>query len=93
MLKDNPAKAEEIAKKLANGYSDHSACINAKEATRIGLNVAVLEGEQREIIWKINKAVVRKSDILAKRAQEDVRRQIKELPPGILDEAKKQHRV
>lgn len=88
MLKDNPQKAKDIAQKLSEGYADHGACINAKEAKNIGLNVDVLSGESREIIWKIHRLAVEQSKIIAEREKEEMKKRIKDLPPSLLDETK-----
>jgi ClpP class serine protease len=88
MLKDNPQKAKEIAQKLSEGYADHGACINAKEAKNIGLNVDILNGETREIVWKIHKLLIEQSNIIAEQEQEQMKKKIKELPPGLIDETR-----
>ncbi len=85
MLKDDKEKAKDIAKKLTEGYADHGACINAKEAINIGLKVDIIEGDQRQLIWNLHRLSVKKSDQEANKKREQMKKTIKDLPPGILN--------
>ena len=55
MLKDNPQTAEEISRRLVEGYSAHSFCINTDEVRELGLTLEDMSSDQLEIIWKIHK--------------------------------------
>lgn len=55
MLKDNLKVAEEISRKLVEGYSAHSFCINIDEVRELGLTLEDMSSDQLEIVWKIHK--------------------------------------
>jgi len=57
MFKNDPSKAREIAKKLVEGYSYHGRCINFAECQRIGLNVKMVDNEERKAIYDVYRAI------------------------------------
>ena len=54
MLKDNLKAAEEISRRLVEGYSAHSFCINIDEVRELGLTLEYMSSDQLEIVWKIH---------------------------------------
>ena len=54
MLKDDLKAAEEISRKLVEGYSAHSFCINIDEVRELGLTLEDMSSDQLEIVWKIH---------------------------------------
>ena len=54
MLKDNLKAAEEISRRLVEGYSAHSFCINIDEVRELGLTLEDMSSDQLEIVWKIH---------------------------------------
>lgn len=78
-------RAQDIAKRLTEGYADHGFCINLEEARTIGLVVDELTGDQLAIAWRIHRLNSERTAILRRQHEEEVRQKIKDLPPGILD--------
>lgn len=78
-------RAEQIAKRLTEGYADHGFCINLEEAKNIGLIAEELQGDQMEVAWRIHRLNSQRADVLRKKREEEVRQKIKDLPPGILE--------
>ncbi len=88
MLRRDPnaaTRAQDIAKRLTEGYADHGFCINVEEAKNIGLVAEELEGDQLKIAWRIHRLNSERAAILRKHREEEVRQKIKDLPPAILD--------
>lgn len=54
MLKDDQKTAKEISRKLVEGYSAHSFCINIDEVGELGLTLEYMSSDQLEIVWKIH---------------------------------------
>ena len=86
MLKDDPAKASEIAVRLTEGYADHGFCINIDEATTLGLVVKGLSANQLEIVWGIHKLARKRSDLQDAKRKKEMAERLRELPPELLDE-------
>jgi hypothetical protein len=76
-----------IATRLTRGYADHGFCINFDEVKTLGLNVFELEGEVLDIVWEIRKLNQERQNLRDKVREQEVLEMIKNLPPGLLDEA------
>ena len=55
MLKGDSKKVAEISRRLVEGYSAHSFCINIDEVRELGLTLEDMSSDQLEIVWKIHK--------------------------------------
>lgn len=79
------ATPEVIAKRLTTEYADHGFCINVSESKKIGLNVTVLEGELLDVIWKLHKIYIWRSELINIKRKAKISEELKNIPPGILD--------
>lgn len=75
----------DIANRLTEGYADHGFCINVDEAKNIGLDAKELDGEELDIVWEIHQLNFQKRRLEEKIRGEEIMKQLKELPPAILD--------
>lgn len=78
-------KAKTIAEKLTKGYPDHSYCIDADEARRIGLTVDNLEGKLLDICWDIHKLGRERNRIKTAQKRQRMEKLLKNLPPELRD--------
>ena len=69
MLKDDPQTASEISRRLVEGYSAHSFCINIDEVRELGLTLENMTSDQLEIVWKIHKMERRRQDLVSEKQQ------------------------
>ena len=67
MLKDDPQTAKEISRRLVEGYSAHSFCINIDEVRELGLTLEDMSSDQLEIVWKIHKTERRRLDLVSEK--------------------------
>jgi len=84
MLKDQSEAASKAAKRLTEGYPDHSFCINLAEAQDLGLKAEALEGQALKAVWRIHRLDQQRREITKKKKQREMEKQIKDLPPEIL---------
>lgn len=85
MLKNNKEKAEEISTKLTTGYANHGFCINVNEAKEIGLKAQEINGDVLNTVWEIHRLNVQKRKIEENLKKQEVMKQLKEIPPAILE--------
>lgn len=85
MLADDQDQVENIADKLVEGYVDHSACINADEASGMGLVANELTGEALDLAWEIHRLEGRKGELIQKKRAEEMQKRLKDLPPELLE--------
>ena len=71
MLKDDPQTAGEISRRLVEGYSAHSFCINIDEVRELGLTLEDMSSDQLEIVWKIHKMGRLRIDLISEERQPD----------------------
>ena len=71
MLKDDPQTAGEISRRLVEGYSAHSFCINIDEVRDLGLTLEDMSSDQLEIVWKIHKMERRRIDLISEKRRRD----------------------
>ena len=71
MLKDDPQTAGEISRRLVEGYSAHSFCINIDEVRELGLTLEDMSSDQLEIVWKIHKMERLRIDLISEKRQPD----------------------
>lgn len=75
-----------IAKRLSSGYADHSWCITSEEACDLGLNVQEIKKPELDIVWGIHKLTREGEKIRLKQKREKIKDQLKDLPPGLIDQ-------
>ena len=71
MLKDDPQTAGEISRRLVEGYSAHSFCINIDEVRDLGLTLEDMSSDQLEIVWKIHKMERRRINLISEKRRRD----------------------
>ena len=85
MLKNEQEKADRIANSLVEDYADHGFCINIHEASILGLTVEILSDDQLRIAWEMHKLARKKAELQQEARRQEMEEQLKNLPPGILD--------
>lgn len=92
MLKNekDQTKANNIAKKLTEGYANHGFCIDISEARELGLIVNELSGDELDIVWNIHKQNKRKMESKRKLKEKEMMDKIKSLPPELLEKIPKE---
>jgi len=75
-----------IAKNIVKGYPDHGCCIHCEEADGIGLRVELVPtGPKLDAVWSINRLMRRRDKLDDERKRLEMSRDIKNLPPELLD--------
>jgi ClpP class serine protease len=87
MLKDDPeeGKAGRIAKRFAEGYADHSACILCEETNDCGLKTSLLSGDAEVAAWGIHRLERRKHKLLREKKKQENLADLSHLPPELLE--------
>ena len=83
MLRDRNDEAQEAARLLTEGYSNHGYCINLEECQKIGLEAAEIEEPQLRVVWEIHRLSSRRREL---KREMQIRDKIGKLPPSLLDD-------
>ena len=82
MLKYDPKAAEEISRRLVEGYSAHSFCINIDEVRELGLTLEDMSSDQLEIVWKIHNMERLRLDLTSEERRRDAEENPAESDPA-----------
>lgn len=80
----NAKKAKTIAKRLVNGYSTHSFCIEVDEAFGMGLVAKLIPDNQIEYLWELRDIFLKKEKARTDKKKKEMNEMIKKLPPELL---------
>lgn len=83
MLRDRNDEAQEAARLLTEGYSNHGYCINLAECQKIGLEAVEIEEPQLGMVWEIHDLSSRR---LKLKREMQIRDKLVELHPNLLDD-------
>ena len=83
MLRDRNDEAQEAARLLTEGYSNHGYCINLAECQKIGLEAVEIEEPQLGMVWEIHDLSSRR---LKLKREIQIRDKLVELHPNLLDD-------
>ena len=85
MLKGEPDKAKDAAKRLTEDYADHGFCIDLAEAKAIGLNVQDIPEAQVRTAWKLHELAKHRQRLLVEQRRKETAKKLKDLPQELLD--------
>ena len=85
MLKGEPDKAKDAAKRLTEDYADHGFCIDLAEAKAIGLNVQDIPEAQVGTAWKLHELAKHRQRLLVEQRRKETAKKLKDLPQELLD--------
>lgn len=83
MLRDRNDEAQEAARLLTEGYSNHGYCINLAECQKIGLEAVEIEEPQLGMVWEIHDLSSRRLEL---KREMQIRDKLVELHPNLLDD-------
>ena len=83
MLRDRNDEAQEAARLLTEGYSNHGYCINLAECQKIGLEAVEIEEPQLGMVWEIHDLSSRRLEL---KREMQIRDKLEELHPNLLDD-------
>lgn len=83
MLRGRTDEAQEAARLLTEGYSNHGYCINLAECQKIGLEAVEIEEPQLGMVWEIHDLSSRR---LKLKREMQIRDKLEELHPNLLDD-------
>lgn len=89
MLRDRNDEAQEAARLLTEGYSNHGYCINLAECQKIGLEAVEIEEPQLGMIWEIHDLSSRRLEL---KREMQIRDKLVELHPNLLDDLSPEER-
>lgn len=82
MLCGQTKEAQEAARLLTEGYSDHGYCINLAECRKIGLEAVEIEEPHLSMIWEIHRISSRRRELTREMQIKD---KLDDLPPSLRD--------
>ena len=85
MLSGNKKIAQQVSKRLSEGYVDHGACILCEEANGMGLNAQLLEDKALQLAWSLHRLERDKERLLEKQRRQKMARRLRDIPPEVLD--------
>lgn len=83
MLRGRTDEAQEAARLLTEGYSNHGYCINLAECQKIGLEAVEIEEPQLGMVWEIHDLSSRRLEL---KREMQIRDKLEELHPNLLDD-------